>query len=345
MTYTLGILTGGGDAPGLNAYLHAVDRAGRRLGWKVVGIRNGFDGLLRPDRYPDGGVVELRTLLRPDDLIRSGTVLGAASSGFPALNTELARDLASMLRAAGLDVLLIAGGDGSQRIAAQLSRVGFPVIGLPKTIDNDLGGVTGAVGFDSALDFLVDAAVALRAHAEAHRRVLLLETMGRNSGFLALATALASGADAVLLPEFPYDPAALRLFVTSRFAAGAGSLLVVVAEGAHAMGTAAPGSEGLGGVSATVAAGLDGLEVEVRSVVPAHIQRGTAPSVSDRLRALRLGAAAVTAAAAGRFGILLDWTPDGVVEVPFADRVAVRCLDPDAPDLRTARALGIFLGF
>jgi 6-phosphofructokinase 1 len=344
MLYTLGVITGGGDAPGLNAYLHAIDLAGRRRGWRVVGIRNGFDGLLRPDRHPGGGVVDLSSILRSGDETRSGTLLGAASSGFPALDPVMARDLAAMLRAAGIDALVVAGGDGTQRIAAMLARVGFPVIGLPKTIDNDLDGAPTSIGFDSAVAFLVDAAVALRHHADAHRRVVLLETMGRNSGHLALATALAAAADGALLPEIPYDPLALRVFVTDRLAAGASSVLLVVAEGAYQHGSEEPGTSGLGGVSSVVAAGLGDLGVEVRTAVPAQLQRGAAVSAADRLLAARLGATAVDAVDAGEFGILLAWAGDTVTRVPLAAVGQVRRLSEASADVAAARALGLFLG-
>lgn len=344
MQYTLGVITGGGDAPGLNAYLHAIDRAGRRRGWRVVGIRNGFDGLMRPDRHPDGGIVDLASVLRPGDETRSGTVIGAASSGFPALDVTLARELASMVRAAGIDALVIAGGDGTQRIAAMLARVGFPVVGLPKTIDNDLTGSPASIGFSSAVEFLSDAAVALRRHADAHRRIVLLETMGRNSGHLALATALASAADAVLLPEFPYDPAALRVFVADRLAAGASSVLVIVAEGAYPHGSPEPGTSGLGGVSSVVAAGLGDLGAEVRCSVPAQLQRGAEVSASDRLLAARLGAAAVDAADAGEFGVLLGWASNVVTRTPLAFVGRARCLAGGSPDVAAARSLGIFVG-
>jgi 6-phosphofructokinase len=344
MRYTLGVITGGGDAPGLNAYLRAIDLAGRRRGWRVVGIRNGFDGLMRPECHPDGGVVDLATVLRPGDETCSGTVLGAASSGFPALDPVMARELASLVRSAGIDALVIAGGDGTQRIASMLARVGFPVVGLPKTIDNDLDGSSAAIGFGSAVEFLTDAAVALRRHADSHRRIVLLEAMGRNSGHLALATALAAAADAALLPEFPYDPVALRTFVVDRLAAGASSVLVVVAEGAYPHGSPEPGPSGLGGISSTVAAGLGGLGVEVRCTVPAQLQRGAAVSAADRLLAARLGAAAVDAVDAGEFGVLLGWTGTAVTQVALASVGRVRLLTEGSADVVAARSLGIFLG-
>ena len=341
MDKMIGVLTGGGDAPGLNAYLRGISATAARLGVQVVGIRNGFDGLLRPERYGGKGLVDLADVLDRRDLFEPGSVLGSASSGFPSLSAEYARELASILRDRGLHALLMIGGEGTQAISRALHRVDFPVIGLPKTIDNDLPGAPGSIGFDSAVEFLADSMHGLRRHAGAHDRVVLLETMGRSTGWLALCSALAGDADGVLIPELPYRFAAVEKFVCS----ANGPLLLVVAEGAHERGTPAPPPKGLGGVSRVLADRLEATTGrEIRAVVPSHLQRAAAPVASDRLLGLRLGSAAVECLLAGERGVLLYWDGSRVRSVPLSETSGVRSVPLDGDDLRTARSLGVFLG-
>lgn len=339
MGKVIGVLTGGGDAPGLNAYLRGIARASMSRGFEAVGIRNGLDGLIRPERYPEGGLVALDDVLSDRDLFDAGSRIGAASGGFPRLGKEYAKELAGMLQAAGLDALVCIGGEGTHRISSAISRAGFPVLGLPKTIDNDLPGSPGSVGFDSAVEFLADCLRSLRLHADAHSRVVLLETMGRNTGWLALTAALAGGADGVLIPEIPFDESALAASVSS------GARIVVVAEGAYPQGSAVPPAAGLGGVSRALAERLESSTgLPVRAVVPSHLQRSATPVASDRLLGLRLGAAAVDRIALGDTGVLLYW--DGVRprSVPLSETAGVRSVPLDSWDLATARSLGIFLG-
>lgn len=341
MDKTIGVLTGGGDAPGLNAYLRGISATATRLGVRVLGLRNGFDGLLRPERHDGKGLVDLPDVLDRRDVFEPGSVLGAASSGFPSLSGEYARELVSMLRDRGLDALLMIGGEGTQAISRALHRADFPVIGLPKTIDNDLPGTPCSIGFDSAVEFLADSMRGLRRHAVSHGRVVLLETMGRNTGWLALCSALAGDADGVLIPEMPYRLAAVEEFVRSANS----SLLLVVAEGAHERETPAPRAKGLGGVSRALADRLEAATGrEVRAVVPSHLQRAASPVASDRLLGLRLGSAAVERLLVGERGVLLYWDGSRIRSAALAETSGVRSVPLDGDDLRTARSLGIFLG-
>jgi len=339
MSKVVGVLTGGGDAPGLNAYLLGLTRAADACGVRAVGVRNGLDGLLRPERYPDGGLVVLTNVLSGRDLFEAGSRIGAASGGFPLLGKEYARELVSVLESAGLDALVCVGGEGTHRISLAISRAGFPVVGLPKTIDNDLPGSPTTIGFDSAVEFLAGSLRSLRSHADAHERVMLVETMGRNTGWLALTAAIAGGADAALIPEIPFDETALVAAVAQ------GARIVVVAEGAYPKGSDIPSSSGLGGVSRALAERLENSTgLPVRSVVPAHLQRAADPVATDRLLGLRLGVAAIERVVSGDTGVLLYW--DGVRprSVPLSETAGVRTVPLDSWDLKTARSLGIFLG-
>jgi 6-phosphofructokinase 1 len=353
----IGILTGGGDAPGLNAVIRAfVRRAVGGHGWEVVGVEDSFQGLL-----PERRTVRRLDLADVRGLVdRGGTVLGTTNRGdpfaFPSASGPVDRsgEIAEGARALGLDGLVVLGGDGTQALAARLSRAhGIPVIGVPKTIDNDLRATDQTFGFQSAVDVAVDAIDRLHTTAESHDRVMLLEVMGRDAGHIALHAAIAGGADAVLLPEIPWRPALVASAILARRAVGHTSTVIVVAEGALPVGLATDDvklrrhrlREG-GGAAALVAGALSQhLPSEIRAVVLGHLQRGGRPVAIDRLLATRFGVGAADLVAAGRWGEMVALREGRIVGVPLDEVVGgVRGVDPDGELVRVARAVGLSLG-
>ncbi len=316
-----GVLTGGGDCPGLNAAVRAVVYRAARAGHESVGFLDGWKGVRDGQSRP----------LRPSDLVdavtRGGTILGSSRTNPFAKPEDADRALATLDRL-GIDVLVAIGGDDTLSAARELHRRGRRVVGVPKTMDNDVGGTDWTFGFDSASTVAMDAVGRLRDTAASHHRVVLLEVMGRHAGWVALATGLAAAADATLLPEEPYDEPRLLARVRAAVAAR-GYALVVVSEGVdlgQAAGTAAAhdefGHELLRerGVGATLARRIEAATgIESRSAQIGHIQRGGPPTLFDRLLATRLGAAAVDLALAGRFGEVAVLRGEEVRGVPFDD--------------------------
>jgi 6-phosphofructokinase 1 len=351
----LGVLTGGGDCPGLNAAIRAVVKTAHvELGAEVVGVEYGFKGLVEGSARP----------LTPDAirflLPRGGTVLGTTNRAdpfrWPVDGVE--RDVsARALRNAeelGLDALVVIGGDGTLRIAARLGALGLPVVGVPKTIDGDVMGTDTSIGFDTARAVCVDALDRLDTTAEAHERVMVLEVMGRDSGFLALHSGIAGGADVVLVPELPYDVAPIVEAILDRRARHRTYAVVVVAEGARRAGGAATvevpriagrGEVKLGGAGRALADAIAAeVELEVRVTNLGHLQRGGTPSAGDRLLATRFGVAAARLAAAGATNRFVALRGAAVVDVPLAEAAGRRTVEPDGEHVRVARALGICLG-
>lgn len=355
----IGLLTGGGDAPGLNAVIRAfVRRAVGQLGWRVTGIEDSYGGLL-PERRAlrPMGVADVRGLIG-----RGGTVLGTTNRGDPfAWPTEegpvdRSAEIAAAVRELGIDGLVVLGGDGTQAMGARLQREhGVRVVGVPKTIDNDLRATDLTFGFRTAVDIAVEALDRLHTTAESHDRVMLLEVMGRDAGHIALETAIAGGADAVLLPELPYLPARIAARIHGRRAVGRTHSLVVVAEGAL---PARPGGlpytlderkvalKAGGGASAIASAALAPLvPSEIRATVLGHVQRGGSPNAFDRVLATRFGLGAVELVAAGRWGHMVALRDGDVVGVPLDEVVGgTRGVDPAGDLVRVARQLGIELG-
>jgi len=356
----LAISTGGGDAPGLNAVIRAVVLSARARGWETWGIQRGFGGLL--------GDAECMPLDR--DSVRGithlgGTILGTSNRGNPfryvvpgpdGAPTEIDRsdELVRAFRQHGFHALVSIGGDGSLQIAERLGAKGIPVVGVPKTIDNDIVGTDRSFGFVTAVHVATEAIDRLHTTAESHDRVMVVELMGRHAGWIALASGVAGGADAILIPEIPYDLDRVAEKVMERERSGRRFSIIVVAEGAVPKGgtttlleKAGAGTvDRLGGVAALVA---DGLEArtgkEVRSLVLGHLQRGGSPSTSDRLLALRFGAAAVRAVADGAFGTMVALHAETMACVPLADVAGrTRTVPLDSDTLLTARDLGISLG-
>jgi 6-phosphofructokinase 1 len=353
----IAILTGGGDCPGLNAVIRAVARtAWHEHGWEVHGVRDGAEGLLAP-----GGRGVFR--LDPEDvsgiLPRGGTILGASNrldlfAAPDARGRPRDRSAAALalLRRKGVDALVVVGGDGSQRMAARLHALGLPVVGVPKTIDNDVRGTEVTFGFDTALGIVTEAIDRLYTTAESHHRVMLVEVMGRDSGWIALHAGVAGGAEVVLIPEIPYDPDRVADPIRSRRRHGRRFSIVVVAEGARrprgaqVFRDAAGASDGkprLGGVSYQVAEELRSRsKLEVRNIVLGHIQRGGTPTPRDRTLASWMGQHAVTLVAEGRTGRMVAVRRGEVGSVPLARAAAgPRTVPRRDPLLRAAREMGI----
>ena len=353
----IGILTGGGDAPGLNAVIRAVVKSAAHHGCKTIGLEDSFNGLLEPDRCRMLAPRDVTGILRI-----GGTILGTTNRGnpfaFPVATTGGTRDYSErcieMFHELKLDALVVIGGDGTLSIAHRFWQLGIPLVGVPKTIDNDIPETTNTFGFDTALGFATDAIDRLHTTAEAHHRVMVMEVMGRYTGWIALYSGVAGGADVILIPEIPFDLSKVAKHIIDRDTFGARFSIVVVAEGAKPVGgevsVMTPASDGiverLGGVAARVTAQLEAATgKETRCVVLGHLQRGGAPTSFDRMLATRLGARAVELVLDGQFGTMVAFHPPDIVAVPL-DRIVGRTknvpLDFDV--IRTARAMGISLG-
>jgi phosphofructokinase-like protein len=360
----IAINTGGGDAPGLNAVIQAAVYAATGLGWEVFGIRDGYDGLLAPERYEDGLVKLDREVVRSIAHL-GGTILGTTNRSNPFKQqvvdasgaiTERDRsdDVIRGLRDVRIDTLIVIGGDGSLDIAHGLSQKGLSVVGVPKTIDNDLEATTLTFGFDSAVAFATECIDRLHSTAEAHRRIIVVEVMGRHAGWIALNAGIAGRADAILIPEIPYDIAKVADHLQERAAGRRQYAIVVVAEGAKPVGgketvrASAQGSdvERLGGVGETVADQLQKLSgKESRSVILGHLLRGGSPSALDRLLGLSFGAAAVQALAEGRQGIMIALDPPHIRYVPLRQALErLKTVPRNGYGVITARALDISFG-
>jgi 6-phosphofructokinase 1 len=353
----IGVLTGGGDAPGLNAVIRAVVKAACNSNIEVIGLEDSFDGLLDPSRTRPLTPRDVTGILR-----LGGTILGTTNHGnpfeYPADTPEGKADYSDRVvetfQKMGLDALVAIGGDGTLAIAHQFFLKGIPLVGVPKTIDNDIVGTTTCFGFDTAVAFAADAIDRLHSTAEAHKRVMVVEVMGRYAGWIALHAGVAGGADVILMPEIPYRIERVADHIRQRESFGAKFSIVVVAEGAKPVGgeatiieSARAGHvERLGGVGAQVAAALERMTgKESRYVVLGHLQRGGAPTAFDRVLATRLGGKAVELLKRGVFGKMVANHPPDMVPVPLADVVGkTRTVPLDYDLLTTARAIGISFG-
>jgi 6-phosphofructokinase 1 len=353
----IGVLTGGGDAPGLNAVIRAVVKAASNAGIECVGLEDSFDGLIERDRS---------RVLTPRDvtgiLRLGGTILGTTNRGnpfaYPVTTSEGTHDysdrVVEMFGKMGLGALVVIGGDGTLAIAHEFGRRGIPIVGVPKTIDNDIVGTTNCFGFDTAVAFATDAIDRLHTTAEAHRRILVVEVMGRYAGWIALYAGVAGGADAILIPEIPFDFAVLAERLRARDRWGARFSIVVVAEGAfpkgggHTLLEAAHGAhaERLGGIGAEVCHALAGeTGKETRSVVLGHLQRGGAPTSFDRVLATRFGGKAVELIRRGEFGTMVAFDPPDIIARPLEEIVGRTKTVPLNHDLlMTAKAIGVTFG-
>lgn len=355
----IAINTGGGDAPGLNAVIRSIVLSSLRRGWEVLGIHKGYEGLLDTSK-----IIQLdRDSVRGITHI-GGTILGTTNKGNPfeyptkMPGGELALvdrsdDVVEAFKRLRIDGLIAIGGDGSMKIASQFAAKGLPIVGVPKTIDNDLSGTVATFGFDTAVTVATEAIDRLHSTAQAHERVMVVEVMGRYAGWIALHSGVAATADVILIPEIPFDMESVCDKINDREARGRRFSIVVVAEGAtpvggemvvknHEMGREVQ----LGGIAEHVAKGIEqGTEKETRTVVLGHIQRGGTPTTRDRLLALRFGAAAVRLVAEGKFNHMVALDPPTVRAVPL--EVATRRLKTvplDSDTVLTARDLGISFG-
>ena len=353
----IGVLTGGGDAPGLNAVIRAVVKAASNCNCEVIGLEDSFDGLIEPNRWRKLGPRDVTGILRV-----GGTILGTTNRGNPFLypietsggTKDYSSRCVEMYHELKLDALVVIGGDGTLAIAHKFAQAGLPLVGVPKTIDNDIVGTTNTFGFDTAVSFATDAIDRLHVTAEAHHRVIVVEVMGRYAGWIALYSGVAGGADVILIPEIPYDLEKVAQRIRERDKMGARFSIVVAAEGAKAVGgkvtllKEANGAfvERLGGVAGIVAAQLEELTgKETRSVVLGHLQRGGAPTSFDRMLATRFGARAVELLLEGTFDHMVAFHPPSIAAVPLADVVGkTRTIPRDFDVLRTAKAMGISLG-
>jgi len=357
---TIGILTGGGDCPGLNAVIRAVAKAAiLDHGWNVVGIKDGYEGLItgRWRRLRAHDVSGLLTL--------GGTILGTSNTADPyayaetvggrLVRRDVSRRLLRNARQAGLDALFLIGGDGPLASAARLQRDGRPIVGLPKTSDNDLPGPDVTFGFDTAGSIAAEAIDRLHTTAESHHRVMVVEVMGRRAGWIALAAGLAGGGDVILIPEIPYRLEAVAAKIRERRRRGKAFSLVIAAEGAKPTGGEAvvralvarsADPVRLGGVGFVLAGQLENeAGAETRAVVLGHVQRGGTPTAADRILATRLGDAAVRLAAEGAFGRMVAVRHGEVTSVPLdVPARGPKLVPPDHPLIAAARAVGTSFG-
>lgn len=361
----IAISTGGGDAPGLNAVIRATVSAALRRGWECVGIRDGYNGLLQPEHYPEGGLVTLTHERVRGIAHLGGTILGTTNRGNPfhfpqrqsdgrLLEVDRSDELLQRLADAKVDALVTVGGDGSLGIAHELHRKGLRVVGVPKTIDNDLDKTCTTFGFDTAVAFATECLDRLHSTAESHQRIMVVEVMGRYAGWIALHAGIAGGAHAILLPEIPFELESVAQKIRNRDARGRRYTLVVVAEGAYPQegaralqaGAQAGQVERLGGMGEQVAHTLAHLTgKDARTVVLGHLLRGGSPTAFDRLAALRFGAAAVRALEEGLSGIMVSLAFPNVEYVPLSEVAGrMKAVPLDGDTLQTARDLGIALG-
>ena len=355
----IGIVTGGGDCPGLNAVIRAVAKTASKRGWEAIGVIGGYDGLLPPQNTMALDYKALDGLL-----VRGGTILGTANRGqFSAktghgqtrqLPPELLDSVKKGMAGLGLDALVAVGGDGSLSIAEQLHLAGIPIVGVPKTIDNDLAATTTTFGFDSAVACATDALDRLHTTAESHNRVMVMEVMGRYAGWIAIYAGMAGGADVILIPEIPFRYEAICGAIAEREKKGKHFTLIIASEGARPAGgdfvTVGGPQENrearLGGVGAVVTAEVEKRTgKECRLLVLGHLQRGGSPTFMDRVLCTLFGAKAVELITEGRFGRMVAHNGQFVDSVPLAQATgALRTVPLDSGFVRATRSLGICLG-
>jgi 6-phosphofructokinase 1 len=355
----LGILTGGGDAPGLNAVIRAaVKTAIYEYGYEVIGIRDGYDGFVNEGGVIPLGIEDVRGLLP-----RGGTILGTANRGNPyarkvfkdgkEITIDVSDGIVAGIQRLAMDALLVVGGDGTLHIAHELFEKGAPVIGIPKTIDNDIGGTEATFGFDTAVTTATEAIDKLHTTAEAHHRVMVLEVMGRDAGFIALHAGVSGGTDVILLPEIPFRFETIIAKVRQRVERGYLFSIIVISEGAKPVDGGQVFSRAgdevctprLGGIGQAVGEQIEKEGFETRVTVLGHLQRGGSPTPFDRWLATRYGAAAVRLAAQGRFDRMVALRAGQIVDVSLEEALAVpKRVDVHDDAVITARGMGISFG-
>ena len=358
------VTTGGGDCPGLNAVIRAiVKRASQEQDWEVIGSIQSFDGILREP-------TEIKVL---DDSvvagihIQGGTIIGTTNKGgpfaWPIKNrdgswgaADRSDEMIRKLQYLGIDAVINVGGDGSQRISQQLYEKGLNIIGIPKTIDNDLSATDFTFGFQTAVQIATEAVDKLVTTASSHNRVLILEVMGRNAGWIALHAAIAGGAEVCLIPEIPYDIDKVKEKLQSRYNRGKGHAIVVIAEGSMPVGGTLSSEEStevgyhnlrLGGVAHKLTHELKqaGLEADIRETVLGHLQRGGVPVAYDRVLATQFGVKAFEMVLAGQFGQMVSYRHPDIVSVSLQEAIDhPNLVSPHCALVNTARGVGISFG-
>lgn len=361
MSRTIAILTGGGDCPGLNAVIRGVVRSAiLNRGWRVIGIEDGFDGLVGEPRWRELTLDSVRGILP-----RGGTILGTSNRGNPLAYPveengvtrllDITSEVVENFHRLGADALIAVGGDGTLKIARVLQEKGIPMVGVPKTIDNDLRGTDVTFGYNTAVGIVTEALDRLHTTAESHHRAMVVEVMGRDAGWIALESGLAGSADVILIPEIPFDIAAVCAAIRRRKEQGSRFSIIVVAEGAfpaqggkvvQLTGAENRGVERLGGIGAFVADEITRLmEMETRVVVLGHVQRGGTPSPFDRILGSRFGVKAVELIEQGKFGRMVSLQGREVCDVDIVVAVdSLNRIEPDGDLVRSAEAIGIMLG-
>ncbi len=357
----IAVLTGGGDAPGLNAVVRAVVKSAIGRGWEVLGVEDGFEGFYGREGIRPMTMDHVRGILQT-----GGTVLGCSNRGNPfsfpasaepgAPRVDRSDEVVQKVDTLGLDALVVIGGDGSLGIAAKLHEKGVPVVGIPKTIDNDVAGTDVTFGFNTACQTAMEAIDRLHTTAASHQRVMVIEVMGRDAGWIALRAGVSGGGDVILLPEIPYDMDSVCRSIASREARGARFSLVVAAEGARLKGGgktvavtaehSATGFERLGGVGAAVAAEIERrARVECRVTVLGHVQRGGSPTTMDRMLGTRFGVGAVDLVEARRLGEMVAIRGDELTSVALAEIIGKpKLVDPEGQEVRGAESIGVSFG-
>ncbi len=355
----IGILTSGGDCPGLNAVIRGVVKCGQQLGYETIGFHRGYEGLVDPVQF-----ITLDDRTTSGILVRGGTILGSTNHGrFVAIKdestrVELPRDLLNSVSRTveqlNLEAIVCVGGDGSLAVAQQFHEHGIPVVGVPKTIDNDLSCTVFSFGFDSAVTCATDALDRLHTTAASHERIMVLEVMGRHTGWIALHCGIAGGADAILLPEIPWSFEKVSEKILTRREQGKLFTTVVVAEGAALPDGQFVARERraedrqirLGGVGNVVSAELQSrLKIETRCVVLGHLQRGGTPTAFDRFLATQFGVHAVRLVAAGQFGQMICYQAPAISDVSIADAIGqLNKVDRFCSAIQAARGLGVSFG-
>jgi 6-phosphofructokinase 1 len=356
----IAISTGGGDAPGLNAVIRAAVLSAINRGWEVLGIKRGFAGLMGEDECISLTKESVRGIAH-----LGGTILRATNRGNPFcyprkqpdgsyVEYDRSDELIENARQLGIEAIISIGGDGSLDIAHRLCQKGMKIVGVPKTIDNDVSGTVTTFGFDTAVNTALEAIDKLHTTAEGHDRVMIMEVMGRDAGFIALHSGVAGTADVILIPEIPYDIGRVCEKIMARDAHGRHFSIVVVAEGAypkgghsHTLGESLPGqARRLGGVADSIAREIQMITgKETRSLVLGHLQRGGMPTGYDRLLATRFGGAAVRAIADEKWDHMVALQTPHIVTIPIVEALSVtKRVDPTHDVVQTARAVGISFG-
>jgi len=357
----IGVLTGGGDCPGLNAVIRAVVKTAIiEYGWKVTGIRDGYEGLIMEGKTQPLLYDHVKGILS-----WGGTILGTSNRANPFAyvikegGKTITEDRSSMVvkrvKELEIDALIVIGGDGTLHIAQRLYEMGISLVGVPKTIDNDLSATDITFGFDTAINTATEAVDKIRSTAESHHRVMIVEVMGRYAGWIALQAGIAGGADIILIPEIPFSLDKVCQVINERIQSGRTSSIIVTAEGAKPEGgemavkmlvNDSTDAIRLGGVGERIAAAIrDKIHLETRVTVLGHIQRGGSPTAFDRVLATRFGVAAVELAAQGKFGRMVCLKSPSIDSVPLSEAVnKLKTINPQGELVHAARSIGVSFG-